>query len=406
MRSQCRFAELKVQLDQGIQDRTQLRKIHRSVDVSAHREFLTLSWLGDLDYWRSLAIDREAARLHKRPEYKHASKGRLRRIARKDVLDRFAHRQERLHAVERMVFFKTCDLIPEALEKMAPDCVAGYREAPLHRHVVLERWQAPTDKGTELEFSRWRLQPAFHRSAAAVVASLLADIFPTRLPDPRPGPPWWWWLVAVLVSVLLLAGYLACNPEISARLSTTSVVTENDRRDQELADLRSQMEQLLNEQALAGEHLDAEARAHLLRLESELTALSARLAALASLQASETSFDHVGAAACLPVRREGDRVFPTFLYAITLDRDATLSLRPLAEGLQAARERGFTTMPEQAASRLDIAAFEALVRPVSEEARSRSCRHFVLLIENDPQDAGRYIARREAVERHFYVFRP
>ncbi len=116
--------------------------------------------------------------------------------------------------------------------------------------------------------------------------------------------------------------------------------------------------------------------------------------------------DRIGQAACLPVRRQGDRVFPTFLYAITLDHDTTLSLRPLSDGLDAARLRGFTDLPDQAAFQLGLPAFEALVRPVSAQAQARSCRQFVLLIENDPQDAERYIARREAVERHFYVFRP
>ncbi|WP_417483595.1 hypothetical protein [Maricaulis salignorans] len=405
MTLQCRFKELKVQLDQAVQDQTSSIKVHRCVDISAHRDFLTLSWLGDLDYWRSHAVDAEVRRRRKLPENKGVSEERLRRLSLPLILKRHAHKQERAYALERVVFFKTANLVPETLEKMAPDCVPGYREAPLHRHIVLARCEKAVDKGGEPEFTRWRVQTKFHRLASDVIKSLSDEIFPKPLPERRKRR--WIWLVclAILVAALGAATAVLTVPELKTRFLPHPLHVDRD----ELESLRTQLaemvevDQALRDQIAAGRQVDAETATRLTELDQEIAALWARLAAL---PVPGTQMDRIGQAACLPVRHEGDRAFPTFLYAITLDRDASLSLRPLADGVEMARNRGFTEMPEQPASQLGIAAFETLVRPTSNEARARSCRHFVLLIENDPQDAGRYIARREAVERHFYVFRP
>ncbi len=402
---QCRFTELKVQLDQEVQDKTSERKIHRSVDVSAHREFLTLSWLGDLDYWRARAVDQEAGRLRNLPQNEGASTARLQRLSLATVLERYAHKRERNYALERVVFFKTSNLIPETLEKMAPDCVPEYREAPFHRHIVLARCEKAVDKGCEPEFTRWRVQPGFHRLAGVVVNSLIREIFPTPLLKRRRGGWLWPLCIALLVAVLAAAIALLTVPELRERF-----LPQTDRIERpELEGLRAQLAAMvetdlaLREEMAAGSLADAGTEQRLGELDREITELWARLAALPM---SGAQMDRVGEAACLPVRHEGNRVFPTFLYAITLDRGATLSLRPLAEGLEAARLLGFAELPAQPVLELGISEFESLMRPTSVEAQARSCRHFVLLIENDPQDAQRYIARREAVERHFYVFRP
>lgn len=404
---QCRFKELKVQLDQEVQDQTSQRKIHRSVDASAHREFLTLSWVGDLDYWRSRAVDQEVDRLAKIPQGKDVPKARLRRLSLATVLERYAHKRERNYALERVVFFKTSNLIPETLEKMAPDCVPEYREAPFHRHIVLARSEKAVDKGCEPEFSRWRVQPKFHRLASDVIKSLIREIFPTPLPKRRKRWAWWLWIIGftVFASLVAAAAVLVAVPELRPHFLQSKEHIDPDEwaRLQARLALMAATDQALRDQLATGELADAEAERRLGVLDDEVAELWARLAAL---PVPGAQMDRVGGAACLPVRHEGDRVFPTFLYAITLDRDDTVSLRPLADGLEAARLRGFTDLPDQPAFQLGIAAFDSLVRPVSAEAQARSCRHFVLLIENDPQDAQRYIARREAVERHFYVFRP
>lgn len=386
---------------------TSQRKIHRCVDASAHREFLTLSWLGDLDYWRSRAVDQEADRLANMPQSKGVPKARLWRLSLATVLERYAHKRERNYALERVVFFKTSNLIPETLEKMAPDCVPDYREAPFHRHIVLARSEKAVDIGGEPEFTRWRVQPKFHRLASDVVKSLIREIFPTSLPKRRKRWPWWLSIIVftLLASLIAAAAALVTLPELRDRLLPPSDHVARS----ELQSLRDQLasmgeaDQALREQLAAGSLADAGTEQRLGELDHEITELWARLAAL---PVSDAQMDSIDQPACLPVRHEGDRVFPTFLYAITLDRDVTLSLRPLAEGVEAARLRGFTDLPDEPAFALGILEFETLVRPASLEAENRSCRHFVLLIENDPQDAQRYIARREAVERHFYVFRP
>lgn len=405
---QCRYSELKAQLDQGIQQLSQKCETHRFVDVTAHRDFLTVSWLGNLDYWRALALEKETERLRKTEQYKSVAKDRLRLLGFENIRPRFAHKQAREYAVERVVFYKTSNLVPESLEKFAPDCAAGFREAPLHRHVVLARYQPAADEGGELAFVHWRIQPAFHRNSSDLVARLLEEIFPPALPELARKPRWWWRLViaAAVSGLLVLSGYLALEPGVRDALAAVFGPGGDAQRDTELDLLRSQLEQRLDEQESARGREGAASEARLAGLESEISNLSERLAALTSLRTSDLHLDRVGAAACLPVRYEGHRAFPTYIYAITLDQDAGISLRALPDGLASARAAGYPTISGNSTGQLGIAEFESLVRPLSDEARNRSCRHFALLIENDPQDAGRYIAQREAIERHFYVFRP
>ena len=407
MSIQCRITALKAGLDLGIRRHTALPKPDRAAYVSAEEDFLALSWQGDLDYWRRIDLDHRVEEQSKTPGNSKVSKENLRRLNLGPMLERYAEKRKLLYIFERIVFFKTSHLIPKSLEKLTSECDDAYREAPLHRYIVLERCQKPADKGVDPVLGCWQVQPIFHLGDAELAAALLAEIYPKPLPKSRKCWLKWLWIIciAVLVSAMAAATVLLTAPELR-----DWILPRPDHIDRsELESLREQLaamgetDQALRDQLAANSLVDAVTELHLGELDREIAELWARMAAL---PVSGTQMDRIGEAACLPVRREGDRVFPTFLYAITLDREATLSLRPLADGLDAARLRGFTDLPDQPAFQLGIPAFESLVRPVSAQAQARSCRHFVLLIENDPQDAQRYIARREAVERHFYVFRP
>ena len=411
MSIECRITELKAGLDLGIRRHGASLTPDREARVFGHEGFLTLSWQGDLDYWRRIDLDCRVQEQRKAPGNGNVSRAKLRRLNIEPVRKHYADKRKLLYIFERVVFFKTSHLIPKTLQKLTTECDDAYREAPLHRYVVVERCQKPADKGAEPVFGCWQIQPVFHLGGDETATALLAEIYPKTVQD-RLNPVFLW-LIAVALTAVLVSGIALARHAPALEQRVLSFIGRLDpAREAELAGLErlrarlAQMEetyQTLRENVEAGRVGEAATATRLAGLDLEISGLWERLAAL---PLSGPAMDRVGEAACLPVRHEGDRVFPTFLYAITLDRDATLSLRPLVDGMESARDHGFTAVPDQASFQLEIPAFESLVSSTSSEAQARSCRHYVLLIENDPQDAGRYIAGREAVERHFYVFRP
>ena len=436
----ARFGALKEQLDQAVQ--TRLAKGYwdsgRDVDVSAHDEFLAISWRGKVSYWAARAWDRKLRQLDKvrssLPEGARVDREKQLDDAAKDIRDRFQHRHDGPYALESFVFFKTSNIAPPSLVHMASHCVEAFQQAPLHTHFVIHRFQGVVDKGEALRFCGFEAERKTPRDPADLCKGLIEQIFPKEArvykDSPPPGCPLCVFLAALgILLTLILVGVFAYPDSRSAALDWLGIAKTDeldgfsDRLDAlearyqalELEAQRPGVVAASGPDVTAGAALDqpdpergdsAETRGQIL---AELAELRQALA-----DAGRPVPDRdlpLGLPPCLPVVATGSPHggAPGYLYAITLGRAGITVSEPTGVHALSAEDRAdpdFPTTLPQASSPLPIPVFEALVAPVSARAAAAGCAHYVLLSEDETSGWAGYIAQREAVERHFYVYRP
>ena len=404
---------------------------NRDVDATPHEDFLAISWRGSLEYW----IAREYWKVRERKRRKAREKGfnpdsrrgwlgngpvLIDEGAEKEARGTYGNCRERPHTCEAIVFYKTANIAPASLIEMAPGVQQAFADAPLHTFFVIGREQRPRPSGEALEFSSFRPLSLGgpHRQPDKLVRALLDIIFPKKADrvEAEGDGGCKLCIVAGCLALVLVLGLSAAFavPQSRSRLLDWLGIAEQaavEAMDLRLTDLEQQYRVLREQRDIVsitrpepGEGLDA----RLAGIEAELDRLGGLIEARGGQTdgAARTSLDMP---ACLPVENRGGRMVPAYLFRAELS-DAgirVLSTEPVYSMPETVRSTGDVpalglSLP---AGPMSPAAFEAAMRPVSDVSRAAGCRHFVLLAEDEPGAADRYIAQRAAVERHFYLYR-
>lgn|GEM_PF-2990217 len=444
-----RFEALKTRIDKAVQERGAPGYWEdRHVESSVSAEFLALSWEGSKDYWAARNWARKQKSLSKsladRPSYLPDIRKKREEDIAKAIGKQFKEKRPGPYALECFVFFKTSNIPPAALVHMAHGCVPAFENAPLHTYFVIRREQPAVDKYEDLYFTGFKADTKTHRDEDALIRHLFESIYLPKAPggDDKNGGGgggalWPWLALFALALVLVLALALAI-PQSRQRLFAMlglAQQAEVDAVSGALSALRAEYDALAEqaqrlsldlEQAraatpgnrdapadpdgmAAAEDNEADLRTRLADTEAEL----ARLAGELEQRGAALPDDRMplGLPPCLPVepttRPRGGA--PGYLFDIRLS-EAGIQLRapegPFALSDADRADPDFPAGLTYPAEALSVPAFERLVGPVSRAAAGAGCAQYVLLREGAAGGRDRYIAQRDAVERHFYVYRP
>jgi hypothetical protein len=386
-------------------------KLNRIVSLTAHEDHLAVSWKRTQADWTCIKFNKDvdAAQRAMPDEQALSSAGKAVFLLRhRDEFGSLGDKaKEQNFNVERYVFYKTSPAVPAGLSEMAPDCAELYRKAPLHHYFVIGRCEYPNNGPRPNMFSAWSVIGTPFAKMSELLSHLEQEIRPKLVPELFYVDRWsrlcvflkiFIGVIIVVAIAAPLVGWLC--PDWRDRFYNWAGLATNAQ----IEDVRLELNSTRSE---FDERISAlEAGGNSVNLEAEIGRLSGVIEELAVERDRSIPASNLSVQACLPVDREGGRFVPTYLYVATALPDGTLNLASLAGGLDASATLGFEQPTEIIRGNLTIPQFESIVSPVSDEARSRNCRHFVLLMENDPEDASRYIAQRDAVERHFYIYRP
>lgn len=423
-----RFKLLKAELDSRVQAR--IAKGYweaREVEASNSDLFLAISWRGSDRFWKALAWQKKLAAFEKArsalPADSRPDRNVELKTAARALNDRFLPKHAGPYAMELFVFYKTSNLAPAALVQMAPGCVQAFIEAPLHTYFLIGRHQAAVDKGEKLQFTGFAADRDTPRDAAGLCALVLKKIFPKEPPVVEPDEPrrcWPCYLLGGLALALIVAA--ACVLVVPSwrdwafRQLDIGRQSQLDELGGEVAALRArydsleaEVDELTQDLPPDGPVDQAGNAAQVASIELELDALAARLAAHGHPVADRGV--PLGLAPCLPVVSTGSANggAPGYLLDLTLS----------AEGIGVAEPRGvyawstedrldpdFPTALQLPGRTLSSAEFDAFAAPISQQARRANCAHYVLLREGEGGGRASYIGQRNAVERHFYIYRP
>ena len=383
-------------------------ELSRQVSLTAHEDHLSISWLRTSEDWVCIKYKKDVDAANKAlPRNEALSKAGLAGfLSQHRELFVQSNKSVRFR-IERYVFYKTSPAVPNGLAEMAPDCAELYRKAPLHHYFVIGRCENPDNGKRPDAFSAWSVIGSPAPGMADLLTKLLGEIRPPLILELFYTDTLRWWC-AVMKFVTFLVVVMAISfafvswryPDLRDDFYRWAGIAPNARIEAVQLDMNTARSTLSDR--ISALESDVE--------QSSFEAETSRQAAVIDELVSEEYVEEVSGGlsveACLPVNRDNDRFIPTYLYVITLLPGGHVNLTSLAQGMTSSHALGFVEPVAIIREGMSVEAFESLVTPVSEEARSRDCRHFVLLMENDPADASRYIAQRDAVERHFYIYRP
>jgi len=449
----ARFELLKTRIDKAVQERgTPGYWEDRHVEASVSDEFLALSWEGSKDYWAARSWARKLKGLSKsladRPSYLPDIRQRREEEIAKAIGKQFREKRPGPYALECFVFFKTSNIAPAALVHMAHGCVPAFENAPLHTYFVIRREQPAVDKYEDLYFTAFKADTKTHRDEDALIRHLFDSIYLPKAPIDGGGtetePCRLCRTLGLLALVLLLAAAVALAiPQSRERLFDALGLARQAQVDAvsgELSELRAEYDALAaqalqlsldleqaraaeletggapdvpddmaDEAAAAHEAAETDLRARLAETEAEL----ARLAGLLEQRGAPVPDDRMplGLPPCLPVEPTASPHggAPGYLFDIRLS-GAGIALRsprgPFALSDADRADPDFPVDLTYPADPLSVPAFERLASPISRAAAEAGCAQYVLLREGAAGGRDRYIAQRDAVERHFYVYRP
>lgn len=401
-------------------------KAAHDLHATAHEGTLALSWtisVADLKactYWRELKKARKARREPGSSRDGTLRSGEYNAIARR-AHERFSGVEETRLAVDCYIFFKDNSVPPQINDSMAPAFHRAFHGAPLHHYFAIWRMQRPNPTTGAAEFTDWY---AHEKTAAS--AEDAADAFwtETRFEPCPPLPSATDWTVRLLVSgaaagVLALAVLLGLFQEPIARLF--GFATPQDRRELEVA-----LQQLREDVAVLREQYATET-VFVEAYENEISRLRSsggsprEIEELESaLRVSQRRVDDLnrqlsvagerlspasgtGLPACWT--REGGQT--AYLFEAYLD-ERGIRLSPAPGAAARARAEALPVHAIAMDTALTPESFIEMTRPVfaASEAASPRCRHYVILREGVHGSASTYQDQREAVERHFYIYRP
>lgn len=401
--------------------------------ASVHDEFLTVSWTGDREYKLALAFGK-AWKQHLRSRAEAEKTGQFLREKDIDSRERIGTEcRKRIrkggpasYAYECYVFFKSNDLVPLTLAQMHPALVPLFRRAPLHHYFLVERYEVAADHGNGKVFTEWKGDKTF-----ATKGHLIDDLKSRLCPAPCPGKddgegggPWHipWKAIAIVLlsaSVLVLAAFVLLQyldhrggtggmDRVETVVGAADRVPEPDVRNA-TALPGSEFEALRAGQDALAAQLDAlvtqPGQAAVLE---RITVLAGTVAVLTERVGGEMQTGGLDLPPCLPVREAGGQRIPAYLFMAYVGESG---ITPVAiahgtgEDGRAAAAASLPYIVAAPTAPLSAADFAAQSRGLFEASEAAGCRHYVMLVEDDPRSAPAYIANRQAVEDYFYIYR-
>jgi len=408
-----RFVDIKTRLYQAVQKAGHEYWEARNVDVTAHGNFLALSWSGTEEYWMALEFRRKQrnsqTKLNTGFRASEESLDHIGQLVRKS----YAFCESGRYSLEAYIFFKTSNIAPAELVQMAPGLVQAFADAPLHSYFVIRRAQNAVPKGQSKTFGGWEVITPYERESEAVIKALIKQIYPEKCPPLRKTPKCvFCWIVGSILALLLAvtAGLTAYEPSRDWLLSRFDPAGQG-----RLDDLDSRVSELeaLNRERTQIVQFNRDSDAdRLSEIDARLETISGQIDSMVSLLPLPASGDAVSgrtgrrsldAPPCLAA----DNGQPLTPYIIRIGETA-MSVMPVHSALETNRQqsRPFQHLSSFTNMNVTERAFMDFAQPIYGESLERNCRHFVVLLETDPESASRYIDRRALVERYFYIIRP
>lgn len=398
--------------------------IPSGVTASAHDSELAVSWQVDIAYMKACTYDRlyqtavkKAFKVHERPYL-----GRAERQALADEAHAgFKGVPDKPLRVDCFIYFKDHNIAPEIDPGMAPAFGRAFHGAPLHHHFAIWRMQRPNPSSGTSDFTDWY---AFDDYALGQGASVERFLDATGF---RPCPPesnrtnrfWRWVAGGAVAGIAAFAVLFTLFQEPLARVF--GFATPADRREMEIA-----LQQLREDVAVLREQYATE-MVFVEAYENEISRMRSGGASPgeieelnAALRTSRRRIDELGR----QLSQAGERLAPAsgaglpacwtretgqtaYLFEAYLDdRGIRLSWAPGAA--ERARAEALPVHGIVTDTALSTPSFTEATRPIlaASEANEPRCRHYVILREGVHASASGYQRQREAVERHFYIYRP
>lgn len=300
------------------------------------------------------------------------------------------------------VFFKSDNIVPFEFRHQLPGFEQAWDEAPLNTFVLVTRHQRPTDEGSDVVFTPWRVEKECPVSVEEVVNILKAMTFQKPRPtlisrNDRCDPCCWWcWVAFVVAGVVALA--------VIALLVVRLFYAE--ARVQRLTDVTIQLEIEIEEtqQALADARADlAAARRSQSASAAEIAALQLRVDQLEDEVARMRARSGLDKAPCMRRDPADRRPQPAFLFDVALDQRG-LRVDPRHAGLEDLGRHGLHPDPSMFDRYLSLSEFERLAEPIYDLSVERDCRYTVVVERGRHDSARAYQEQMDAVTQRFYIY--
>lgn len=390
------------------------------LNSTAHEGTLALSWTLTIDDLKACTYQRALKKAQKERKPLPVQAHEKSRIA-KQVHARYSGLKDAALCVDCYIFFKDHSVPPQINDQMAPAFHRAFHATPLHHYFAIWRMQRPNPASGQAEFTDWYAHDATAPGADAAAASFWSE---TRFPPCPPAPADGNWVRPALIAgavagALGLAVLIGIFNEPLARLF--GFATPQDRRELEIA-----LQQLREDVAVLREQYATEV-VFVEAYENEIARMRTsggsprEIAELEhALAASQRRVDELNR----QLSRAGERLAPArgtglpacwsaadgrpaYLFEAYLDdRGIRLEFAPGAG--ERARREALPVHGVPLGTALSVESFTEMTRPVfaASEASQPRCRHYVILREGVHASASAYQRQREAVERHFYIYRP
>lgn len=390
---------------------------------TAHDGTLALSWEVGLGYLRSCAYRSAIAQAQRNNRSSQSVTPTARRRMLDDAYARYDGIADGKFKVDCYIFFKDSSVPPDINPTMSPAFNKAFHDAPLHHHFAIWRMQRPNPSSKSVEFTDWYAHPAYAATlddaARTFATEVLIDPCPARPADPKRN--WQISLGAIIagIAAVLFAGFIFRE----SLAETFGFATPRQRIAMEEA-----VQQLRDDARVLQERYQSELRfveAYQNRL-NQLTASGAPRHEIEALERdlarSQQNLEQVtvqlaetgaqleparagtGLAACWMTG--GDEPRTAYLFDLYLD-DRGITVNYAESAAPRASQDGVPVRNIPMGTPLSPQSFIEATRPVfaASEADPR-CRHFVILREGVHASTTTYQRQRDAVEQHFYIFRP
>ena len=424
----ARISELSDQLHETVRARSVTYWQDRMVSTTVHSEFLAVSWSGDREYRLAQAYEKASRRFRKRRDpdtgfgwgADRTERDRTKLVH--DLRERYAFKQNRRYAEECYVFYKSSEIAPVTLTSIAPTLLPAFYAAPLHHFFVIRRHQPVAERDDSVAYTAWTVAEPPARTAQDMIKQITDSMFPKKCPDSDVrggGDIPWGLIVATGFLILVLMATAAWWFWGEGRDQFERLVALSDPSPP--ASPTTQMPVLTTDSPV----LPASTDGRFGQVEAQLASIEARLVDLVTHDqiathqaeirgllgemqdaqaqgAGDVDTGGLDLPACLPVRQVGGHRVPTYLFVAVFSARGITAIAPGNDDAQAASIRNQLPYIGQT---VDADRFVAESRTLFAQSQGQGCRHYVMLLDNEAGEVSSYIAQRQAVEDHFYIYR-
>ena len=422
----ARISELSDQLHETVRARSVTYWQDRMVSTTVHSEFLAVSWSGDREYRLAQAYEKASRRFRKRRDpdtgfgwgADRTERDRTKLVH--DLRERYAFKQNRRYAEECYVFYKSSEIAPVTLTSIAPTLLPAFYAAPLHHFFVIRRHQPVAERDDSVAYTAWTVAEPPARTAQDMIKQITDSMFPKKCPDnpaPPPRP-----LILIFITGLLILALIASavwwfwgagreqferfvtlsDPSPSASPSTQMPVLTTDspvlpastdgrfgQVEAQIASIEARLVDLVTHDQIATH-------------QAEIRGLLGEMQDAQAQGAGDVDTGGLDLPACLPVRQVGGHRVPTYLFVAVFSARGITAIAPGNDDAQAASIRNQLPYIGQT---VDADRFVEESRALFAQSQGQGCRHYVMLLDNEAGEVSSYIAQRQAVEDHFYIYR-